>query len=317
MNWITEENYETRMHYEVEPYLAARRDSGFVERIPGRSVYYEYYRADEPKGAIVVSHGFCESIRKYSESIYYMLQAGYDVWGLDHHGHGRSYRMNGNPYVVHAERFEDYVLDLRYLTEARVKPAAGDLPVYLYGHSMGGCISAWLIETYPDLFRKAVLTSPMLGLSFGRIPLPIVYIGASLKGIGENRKEPLNKVDSFPSEPDFENSCDSCECRYLYYFKKRRADPMLQTQEASISWGKQAVKACRRVCSEKQIARIRIPVLLFQAGNDSVVKNDSQDLFVSRLGCEMVKIPGMKHELYMTDSSVLIPYWEKIFAFFS
>ena len=315
MNWITEENYEERMHYDVEPYLAARRDSGFVQRIPGRSIYYESYKADDPKGVIVISHGFCESIRKYSEAIYYMLQAGYNVWGLDHHGHGRSYRLNNNPYVVHAERFRDYEFDLQYLTMTLVKPAARDLPVYLYCHSMGGCIGARVIEKFPDLFDKAVLSSPMLGLNFGKLPVQVVYIGASLKGIGENRKEPLNKVDSFPSEPDFENSCDSSECRYLYYFKKRLGDPMLQTTEPSINWGKQAAKACYRARSEEQVSKIQIPVLLFQAGADEVVKNDAQDLFVSRLGCEMVRIPGMKHELYMTDSPVLIPYWEKIFSF--
>ena len=47
------------------------------------------------------------------------------------------------------------------------------------------------------------------------------------------------------------------------------------------------------------------------------VKNASQDLFASRTpSCELVRIPNMKHELYMTDSDVLIPYWEKIFAFY-
>ena len=58
-------------------------------------------------------------------------------------------------------------------------------------------------------------------------------------------------------------------------------------------------------------------MLLFQAGADEVVKNESQDLFVSRVkNIEKVRVEGMKHELYMTDSPVLIPYWEKIFAFF-
>ena len=58
-------------------------------------------------------------------------------------------------------------------------------------------------------------------------------------------------------------------------------------------------------------------MLLIQAGNDTVVKNSSQELFVSRTrGCEFYQVPGMKHELYMTDSDVLIPYWEKVFPFF-
>ena len=245
-----------------------------------------------------------------------MLQNGYEVWGLDHRGHGRSFRPNSNPYVVHAVHFEDFVLDLVHLTETKVKPSAGDLPLYLYCHSMGGCIGAWTIEDYPDLFRKAVLSSPMLGLSFGKIPVPVMYVAASLKGMGEKKREPLEPVTSFPAEPDFENSCDSCECRYLYYFGKRLADETLQMTAPSIGWGKESVKACARVTSKRKTAQIRIPVLVCQAGNDTVVRNDSQELFVSRVsGCEFYRVPGRKHELYMSDDEALFPYWERVFAF--
>jgi len=316
MIWITEENYEEQMHKKVEPYVYKRMESGFFEREKGKKLYYEHCRADEPKGVIVISHGFTESVRKFTESAYYMLQNGYDVWGLDHRGHGRSYRNNKNPYVVHVERFSNYVEDLRYLTENMVKPASGDLPIYLYCHSMGGCIGAWTIEAYPHLFKKAVLSSPMLGLSFGKIPVPVVYAAASLKGIGEKKKNALKTVESFPKEPNFENSCDSSEVRYHYYFKKRLSDTALQTTDPSINWGKQSVRACARVTSLFWTAKIKIPVLLIQAGNDTVVKNASQDLFASRVkNCELYRVPDMKHELYMTDSHVLIPYWEKIFSF--
>ena len=125
MRWITEEHYQEIMQSEVEPYLAERRDTGFDERVPGQPIYYEHYRADSPKGVIVISHGFTESITKFAESIYYMLQAGYEVWGVDHRGHGRSFRANANHLVVHVDRFEDYVEDLRHLTETLVNPPPG------------------------------------------------------------------------------------------------------------------------------------------------------------------------------------------------
>ncbi|MER2151605.1 MAG: alpha/beta hydrolase [Candidatus Limivicinus sp.] len=315
MHWIQEENYENDMAELVEPYLAARRETGFNERVIGQPIYFEHYRADEPKGVIVISHGFTESMRKFAESVYYMLQAGYDVWGVDHRGHGQSWRENENPYVVHVSRFKDFVLDLRHLVERRVLPQAKGLPLYLYCHSMGGCIGAWLIEEYPTMFRKAVLSSPMLGLSFGKTPLPIVYAAASLKGIGDRKKEPLEAVSSF-EKADFENSCDSSRCRYDYYYRKRLEEPFLQTSKPSIGWGKEAVKACHRVMSRKQTERITIPVLLFQAGAETVVKTESQEQFASLVpSCRFECIPGMKHELYMTDSPVLIPYWETIFAF--
>ena len=263
----------------------------------------------------MISHGFTESIQKFTESIYYMLQAGYEVWGLDHRGHGYSYRVNDNPFVVHTDRFRDYVLDLKHLTEKRIKPAAGKLPVYLYCHSMGGCIGAWMIERYPKLFDKAVLSSPMLGLSFGKIPVPVVYAGAKLKSLKRGKDAPVNPTDEFEAE-DFENSCDSSACRYHYYYQKRLADRKLQTRAPSLGWGMESAKACARVTSEFWTSRIRIPVLLCQAGNDTVVKNASQMKFLSRVpGAEFFRMPNMKHELYMTDSDMLIQYWEKVFSF--
>ena len=138
MQWIRETNYALDMKEKAEPYVAQRRTPGTVERIKGQPVYYEYFRADQEKGVIVLSHGFTESVRKFGETAYYMLQNGYEVWGLDHRGHGRSFRPNSNPYVVHAVHFEDFVLDLVHLTETKVKPASGSLPLYLYCHSMGG-----------------------------------------------------------------------------------------------------------------------------------------------------------------------------------
>lgn len=316
MRWIKEDNYETLMHTEAEPYVAARREVGFDSRVKGQPIYYEHYTSDNPKAVIVISHGFTESIQKFTESIYYMLQAGYNVWGLDHRGHGHSYRINDNPYVVHVDRFKDYVLDLKHLTEKKVKPASGKLPIYLYCHSMGGCVGAWTIERYPKLFDKAVLSSPMLGLSFGKVPVAFVYAGAKLKSIGGKRAQPLNPVDEFEKE-NFENSCDSSACRYHYYFKKRLADSKLQTRAPSIGWGMESAKACARVVSHFWTSRIRIPVLLCQAGNDTVVKNKSQNLFVSRVsGCEFYRVPNMKHELYMTDSDMLIQYWQRVFTFF-
>lgn len=316
MHWITEEAYEEQMRREAEPYLAARRESGFVERVKGQPVYYEHYRADEPHAVIVISHGFTESLEKFAESIYYMLQAGYEVWAVEHRGHGRSFRLNDNPYVVHTERFEHYVLDLKYLTETLVKPAAGALPVYLFAHSMGGCIGAWMIETYPELFRKAVLSSPMMGLDFGKFSPPAAYVVLGLRSLGGKGKEPMSPVTGFREEPNFAESCGSSECRFLYYHKKRVAEKKFQTSSASQQWIRESIKACARVTSRKETAKIQIPVLLCQAGADTVVKNEAQDLFVSRVkGCEKFLVPGLRHELYMSDSPYLIPYWEKVFAF--
>jgi lysophospholipase len=155
----------------------------------------------------------------------------------------------------------------------------------------------------------------MLGLSFGKIPVLLVYAGAKLKSLHGRRAEPVHPTNEFEEE-NFENSCDSSACRYHFYFQKRLADRKLQTRTASLGWGMESAKACARVTSGFWASRIRIPVLLCQAGNDTVVKNDSQLKFLRHVPkAEFFRMPNMKHELYMTDSDMLIQYWERIFAF--
>lgn len=52
------------------------------------------------RGAIVISHGFTEFARKYSEMAWYFLLAGYSVCILEHRGHGHSAHDVSNPSLV-------------------------------------------------------------------------------------------------------------------------------------------------------------------------------------------------------------------------
>ncbi len=314
MHWIADDRYAREMAETAEPWLAPRRETGYDERVPGEPVYYEHYRADSPRGVIVISHGFTESIAKFAEAIYYMLQAGYEVWGVDHRGHGRSFRRSSSPLVVHVDHFSDYAEDLLHLIKTRIRPAAGDLPLYLFGHSMGGCIAAQIIEREPALFQKAVLSSPMFGLNLGKIPIPAAYLFALVKGAGNRGMEPLMPVRA--EEERYEDSAGNCEVRFRWYSGKKREDVNLQTCAASSQWGREAVLGCRQATDRKQTGRIRIPVLVLQAGNDTYVDNAAQDRFCSQVpSSRLVRLGGMRHELYMCPEEKQIEYWERIFAF--
>lgn len=315
MRYLEEAQYEKTMLEVVEPYIAEYRVTGSAARIKGQPVYYDSYQIPEAKGVIVISHGFTESAAKYSESIYYMLKSGYNVWALDHRGHGRSYRHVKNPLLVHVDHFRDYVLDLKHITETVVKPASGKLPVYLFCHSMGGCIGAWLIEEFPFVFDKAVLSSPMMGIGKGGSDL-VPRLLLNLKRLKGQKGLDEEGPKEFQKEPDFENSCGSCECRYLYYHKKRLADPKLQTCAASSGWLRESLMATHRVTSKAQCSKIQIPVLLMSAELDTVVRNEEEVKFSERTGlCQMETISGVKHEIYMCDREVLEVYWNRIFEF--
>ena len=112
MKIIQENEYLDTMKNEVEPYLKAHCRDGYI---PGaEDIYHEKngiigkihvkrYLADDPKGVVVISHGFTEGAPKYEEMIYYFLQAGYHVYMPEHMGHGQSYRLTADPSLVYID----------------------------------------------------------------------------------------------------------------------------------------------------------------------------------------------------------------------
>lgn len=314
---LSEENFEAQMLEIVEPFVDSVTTSGYFTSSDDTDIYYEYYNAPSPKGNIVISHGFTESLEKYTEMAYYFLQEGYNVYIIDHRGHGLSERTTTDLSLVDVKDFNSYVTDLYHFTNEIVLPQAGDLPLFLYAHSMGGGISALLLEQYPDLFDAAVLSSPMLGVNLGSIPrfaANLLANSATLIGQGSRYV-----ISHGPFEPtaNIDESSSSSLARFNYYFNKKLANEHLQTNGASYSWIKEALSATKEMVKPENAARATAPILLFQSENDSLVLPIPQYEFVNNApNTEMIFVPGAKHELFSTSNDILVPYLNTVFDFY-
>ena len=318
---LADSDFFTSMAEKVIPFLDGICKSGYMEtksagggEAAGK-LYYEAYCPEKAKAAIVISHGFSESIEKYKEVIYYFTSAGYQVYLADHRGHGRSLRDTSHPSMVHIRQFTDYVDDLYAFILKVVKPSCGGLPLYLYAHSMGGCIGAFYLETHPDTFQKAILTSPMLGIIMA-VPAPCALaLGHIMTSL--HREEHYAPGQS-PYSPDerFEGSCSASFSRFQYYQEKRKANPLFQTSGASYGWSYQALCACRFVTQKRNCKKITAPVLVFQSSNDHLVKASSIRRFVAYTpSASLIKIDGSRHEIYNSPADVLVEYYRSVFAF--
>lgn len=329
---ISEEFLEEQMAGTVEPYLAKICLCGRMQiRKPDNaeaansgnqsqreeSLYYELYPQASIKGTIVISYGFTESCLKYHELIYYLHQQGYQVAVMDHRGHGKSVREVEDVTIVHIDLFSQYVKDLHRFVKTVVKPMAQDKPLYLYAHSMGGCIGAFYLEQYPDDFAKAVLNAPMLGLKLGACPSWAARILCDLKVMKGNGKERLFTQSDFDPEEPFEESSASSKQRHAYYSRLRSADPDYQTCSASYYWGKEAINAGEFVISGAQAKKVKTPVLLFQAQRDRLVKPSAHRKFISRIANgRLILVQNVRHEIYRAPNEVLEPYLEEILKFY-
>ena len=61
--------------------------------------------------------------------------------------------------------------DYRIFVKDKIAPVMKDgEKLYMFAHSMGGCIAALLMEEDPELFDAAVLIAPMLEILYGGLP---------------------------------------------------------------------------------------------------------------------------------------------------
>lgn len=316
---IPEESYREAMEQTVLPYLAERRTSGTFERIPGEFIWYELYNADAPKADIVIVHGYSSVIPKFYECIWYFLTNGFNVRILEQRGHGRSVRETLNPDLIHITDYRDLILDLRYFVKHIVIPGNTEgLPMYLFGHSMGGAVSACYLGHYPHDFKKAVLTSPMLAMETGDIPVFGAFVLADVMIRFGKGEYPMPGSAPFSEEPDFRGSVATSEARYQWFFEIQKAHPEFRMCRTTYQTAMQLLRLSQEAMREKNLHGIRVPVLLFQAEHDVLVKADAQDRFVESIpNGRLVRVEGAKHEIYRSDNRILTDYWKEILDFLS
>lgn len=317
---ITEDDFEQQMHQVVEPYLDHICQSGMISA--DLLLYYEIYPCPQAKGTIVISHGFTEASCKFHEFIYYILSQGYQAAILDHRGHGKSLREVSKTHVVHIKSFDHYVDDLHQFLHQIVLPnllplQANKQAVYLYAHSMGGCIGVRYLEKYPKDFAKAVLNAPMLGVNAGKCPTWVILLICCMNILLGRAKRPIFIHSPYNIEDPFTGRVTDSEKRHNYYRSTRREDACYQTNAASYRWLLESVRTTRQISKKDETLKIECPILLFQAAQDTSVSAKAQFRFIERISDgTLVVVPDSRHEIYRNSNRVLAKYLTAVFEFF-
>lgn len=313
LQFLGEEDFLPAMEKENRLWREQHVTQGDMESFDGVKLRYYRAEAENPKGSIVMVHGFCEFFGKYHELAWYFWQAGFSVYFLEQRGHGYSEGKLKEPDIVHIDSYRTYVEDLRTFTERIVKPETEGIGRILFAHSMGGAVGTMFLESYPDFFHAAVLSSPMLKMSAGEYSSPLlVLVRAGVKLLrkektiapGQNRFDGVNV---------FATSSTLSKPRYDYLFAQRLRDIHYQTYGASFGWALASMEATRRL--RRDAGKIKIPVTLFTAGNDHLV--DPEGYLEFEKNVPQVKVfsyPTSKHEIFNADEPVRRQYLSDLFA---
>lgn len=151
---LPESNYAAVMTETVEPYLDSRRQEMDMPLSTGGTLHAEVYEQPDATRAVVILHGYTESAEKFREMTWYFLNEKFNVYAIDHRGHGKSVRKISDTSITHVDAFSDYLRDLEEFMSGVVLPRTEHLPRVLYAHSMGGAIGGMTLMNHPEYFAR-------------------------------------------------------------------------------------------------------------------------------------------------------------------
>lgn len=231
-----------------------------------------------PNGAIHVLHGFGEHSGRYHEFADFFTKNGYVCIIHDQRGHGE---MPGMSEYKRERSFGisnkyDCFLDDVSAVRTQIATWYPNLPVILYGHSLGGNIAInYLLRRSQPEYTKVVLETPWLRLNKPKSKL-IVFVSRLLGKISHNFAIIDEKLDIDSISRDKERVA---EIKNDPYFHSRMS---LRIFAQITDAGEYCIS---------NASKLSLPILLLGAEDDTIVSTEAIN--------EFAKVAGIKGNLHI------------------
>ncbi|MCF6138358.1 alpha/beta hydrolase [Pseudalkalibacillus berkeleyi] len=208
------------------------------------------WEAPEAKAVIVMVHGAGEHHGRYEWLCSKWVSKGYHVVMGDLPGQGLTRRNRG-----HIHSFDEYIETIEsWVDEAK----HFDLPIYLFGHSMGGLAVIRTVTEKNLPLAAVLLSSPALGI----VEKPPKAIDAVSKVL--NKVYPSLRLRSSKGRPRGTRSEEVL---------KRDSEDFLLVKKVSIRWYRELMDAMKAAFAS--VHRFPdLPLLVVQGGDDLIVDKE-------------------------------------------
>ena len=249
---------------------------------------------ENPKGSVLIAHGFGEHHGRYASLKRALNEAGYDVWFFDFTGHGTS---PGEKATVDVGA----LIGEHLVARKALEDVARTEKTFLFGHSMGGLITLASTLLSPGHIDAVAVTGPALR------PLPSVPLWAA------KIAAPLARVLPFLKSVELDDSLLSQDPAVAEAY---RADPLVYQGKVPLLTGTtMVVQGEQAIQNAPLLAR---PVFIMHGEEDGLANPEGSIEFTERAGDDVVLelIPGGFHELlnepdHKTYESNIVRWFDK------
>ncbi len=230
------------------------------------------------RAAVLIAHGYAEHSGRYAHVAAHLVEHGYAVYALDHRGHGRSGGARAQ-----VRDFDEYVSDLRTCFD-RVCARHPDLPIFLYGHSMGSLISLLFALRWQDELAGLITTGTALRLGGVR-----AWLVPAVKLLSGWRPgwSPIPALEAAGISRD-----PAVIERYVH-------DPLVYRGPMRLGLAAALLRASR-TCAER-LGELRLPYLALHGGADPLTLPEGAELVRVRSGSPDTTVhifEGLYHEVH-------------------
>jgi len=244
----------------------------------GETLFTQSWHPEAPsRGNLLVIPGLGDHSGRFGNLVEEMVPLGYSVFSWDHTGHGRS---EGTPGHIRsfAELLDPAAAYLKTITEQEPQ-----VPVYIFGHSMGGLLAVRLCqERQPDP-AGVILSNPSFSVPEGVSPLTVT-LGHLLSRLLP--RMPLSRLDPEMLSRDPEVTADY------------REDPLVYTGSYSARMGMTLLDEIDRAF--QQAERFDAPLLTLIGEQDRISFPEDSRHFHEQAGSRektLITYPKDRHEL--------------------
>lgn len=110
----------------------------------------------EIKGIVQIAHGMSEHGERYIPFMEYLAEKGYVCIINDHRGHGGSVTAQEDLGYFYDETGQ-YIIEDFHQVSLYIKEKYPDIPLYIFGHSMGTLVIRCYLKKYDDIPEKVIL----------------------------------------------------------------------------------------------------------------------------------------------------------------